>query len=518
MKWIGQHIVDLIARFRSDVYLEDISSGTIASGGNLGLDSNNKIVKAEEASGDITGVTAGTGLSGGGTSGAVTLNVDAEQTQIVGVGTITTGVWNGDAITAAYIAAAQTNITSLGTLTALTVDNIGINGDTITASGDLTISATGNDVSVDTDNFVISSSVSQKPFLELKNTHSDNKGSILQFTKDKGAAGADNDTIGFIKFVSDDAAQTQTVFARITGQVSEADNSDEAGKLALTVANDGTLRNGITMEGSKATAAEVDVTIANGAASVTTLAGTLTMGSTATIDNSGVWVGGVIPSAKLDADTAHLSGAQTFTGTKTLNSFKGTGGATVTNILDEDAMGSDSATALATQQSIKAYVDTRLHYIHTAYKAQTGMDTERYVSLVDADREATGEDNVAIVAIIPATGVLKRVIVNSSSDLSGKEWTYKLKRIPSGTAYTSEILVATVVKDAGGASNTNSIVDFVTDDGTTNDLDFESGYSTSTQITAGDRVLFSVQANSPPSGQPKMNLTLVFEIDDATVL
>ena len=30
----------------------------------------------------------------------------------------------------------------------------------------------------------------------------------------------------------------------------------------------------------------------------------------------------------------------------------------ITSILDEDAMGSDSATALATQQSIKAYVDT----------------------------------------------------------------------------------------------------------------------------------------------------------------
>ena len=75
-----------------------------------------------------------------------------------------------------------------------------------------------------------------------------------------------------------------------------------------------------------------------------------------------VWDGsditsGTIVSARLDADTAHLSGSQTFTGTKTLNSFKGTGGATVTNILDEDAMGSDSATALATQQSIKAYVD-----------------------------------------------------------------------------------------------------------------------------------------------------------------
>jgi hypothetical protein len=64
MKWIGQSVYDFISRFRNDVYLENIQSGTIASGGNLGLDSNNKIVKAAEATGDITGValTAGTGI------------------------------------------------------------------------------------------------------------------------------------------------------------------------------------------------------------------------------------------------------------------------------------------------------------------------------------------------------------------------------------------------------------------------------------------------------------------------
>ena len=74
---------------------------------------------------------------------------------------------------------------------------------------------------------------------------------------------------------------------------------------------------------------------------------------------TGTWQGTAVASAYLDADTAHLSGSQTFSGTKTLNSFKGTGGVTVTNILDEDAMGSNSATALVTQQSVKAYADTK---------------------------------------------------------------------------------------------------------------------------------------------------------------
>jgi hypothetical protein len=47
-------------------------------------------------------------------------------------------------------------------------------------------------------------------------------------------------------------------------------------------------------------------------------------------------------------------------GTLAFDSLKGTGATTVTNILDEDNMASDSATAIATQQSIKAYVDSQV--------------------------------------------------------------------------------------------------------------------------------------------------------------
>ena len=114
--------------------------------------------------GDITGVTAGTGLSGGGTTGTVTLNVEASQTQItsvgaLGAGSISSGFGNidvgsssidGGTITGTFAGnitgnvtgnasgtaatvtgAAQSAITSVGTLTSLTT------------SGDVTLPATG---------------------------------------------------------------------------------------------------------------------------------------------------------------------------------------------------------------------------------------------------------------------------------------------------------------------------------------------------------------------------------------
>jgi len=78
MKWIGQQIYDLASRFRNDVYLEDISTGTIASGAHLGLDSNNKIVKAVDgaasasAAGKVELATTGEADTGTDTTRAIT--------------------------------------------------------------------------------------------------------------------------------------------------------------------------------------------------------------------------------------------------------------------------------------------------------------------------------------------------------------------------------------------------------------------------------------------------------------
>lgn len=75
MRFITQFIQTLISRFRNDVYLEATESGTIASGGNLGLDSNNKIVKAAEvgSSVDLTSEVTGVLPVANGGSGASTL-------------------------------------------------------------------------------------------------------------------------------------------------------------------------------------------------------------------------------------------------------------------------------------------------------------------------------------------------------------------------------------------------------------------------------------------------------------
>jgi trimeric autotransporter adhesin len=61
MKWIGQHIYDLVARFRNDVYLEDLSTTTETNV--LVVDSDGKVSKTTVITGDVTGVTEGDNIT-----------------------------------------------------------------------------------------------------------------------------------------------------------------------------------------------------------------------------------------------------------------------------------------------------------------------------------------------------------------------------------------------------------------------------------------------------------------------
>jgi|10_taG_2_1085330.scaffolds.fasta_scaffold02955_2 hypothetical protein len=140
------------------------------------------------------------------------------------------------------------------------------------------------------DTVTFTSANSTDPLIEIKNTTSDTNGARLRFSKDKGSAGADGDIIGNIEFIGDDAGQTQTTFAKIVAQVSEADNTDEAGKLSLYVAeSDGTtttLTAGLVLEGEHATDGEVDVTIGAGASSTVTIPGSIDLAGDIDVDGT----------------------------------------------------------------------------------------------------------------------------------------------------------------------------------------------------------------------------------------
>ena len=197
MKWIGQNIYDYISRFRSDVYLEDISTGTIASGGNLGLDSNNKIVKATEASGDLTSIVAGTGLSGTSLTGPIpTLNVDAAQTGITSLGTL-----NSLAVTSA---------SDLGsaamTLTNADIDQIAldINANNTTANVidiNAVEASSGNVIFIDSADAVNEINIDKDYSRTVSHT-----GQVIKIASDKTATTADSQTYsqtGLISSVSD---------------------------------------------------------------------------------------------------------------------------------------------------------------------------------------------------------------------------------------------------------------------------------------------------------------------------
>ena len=309
MKWIGQNIYDLASRFRNDVFLENISTGTIASGAHLGLDSNNKIVKAVDGGGDLTSIVAGTGLSGTSLTGPIpTLNVDASQTQITGVGTITTGVWNGTAIASAYLDSDTAHLsgtqTFSGTKTFSSTISGSIDGQAATvatiaglAPNTATTQATqpaiesigtdGDTLTILADELLMSNATADAPIIKLVNITDDDQASQLIFEKlrdDDAVATGQN--IGEIWFRGQDSAQNTQNYGFVLGEIDVSTSGQESGKVSLGIANhDGGNGRGLILTGGSEND-EVDATLGLGANSVVTIPGNIDLAGDIDVDGT----------------------------------------------------------------------------------------------------------------------------------------------------------------------------------------------------------------------------------------
>ena len=241
MKWIGQHIWDFISRFRGDVYLEATETGTIASGGNLGLDSNNKIVKAAEvgSSVDLTSEVTGVLPVANGGSGASSLTDNSVLT--------------------------------------------GTGASPITAEANFTYSGTALSVNAITSTFTNATN-SQ---VIITNTGANSAGGVIDLKNERSAC-VDGDAAGRIRFYGNDDAGNDTLVSYIASDIVETANGSEFGSFNINMMSGGQAdRTGLNLASSAGNDI-INVDIGYGATSTTTIKGTLTMGSTAFVNNSGV--------------------------------------------------------------------------------------------------------------------------------------------------------------------------------------------------------------------------------------
>tara|TARA_Y100000593_G_scaffold69308_1_gene127307 strand:- start:1216 stop:4014 length:2799 start_codon:yes stop_codon:yes gene_type:complete len=271
--------------------------------------------------------------------------------------------------------------------------NINISGETNTTSG-----AYSSTINLDSSPTLTSSSASQ-PVLTLENNANDTTGGSIKFIKDKGGAGADGDDIGSILFSGDDSGETETDFAKILAEVGEADNTDEAGKLTLSVASsNGTttgLEAGLVLTGHK-TGDYVDVTLGTGANSTVTIPGDLQVtGATTTVNTTDVSIADV-------AMTLAVSGGLTNQGAdKEDITFSVANGGTVATFT-HNTHGFNNSEFIYIQDAHATYLPDGM------YKIQSQADANTYTVVAQSSNSTGGA----------VTGTAGVAVTNYNSDNS----------------------------------------------------------------------------------------------------
>lgn len=225
-------------------------------------------------------------------------------------------------------------------------------------------------------------------------------------------------------------------------------------------------------------------------------------------------------------------------GTIILENLKvGTSGSTVTTILDEDNLSSDSDTALATQQSIKAYVDSELTAVSTTSISQGDSN----VTVVDSGTgnvtiEVDGTDRITTVAATTTTATGHSLVIGAGSNSAGGSIKF-LEGTDNGTngvtllgpASTADVTVTlpaatdTLVGKATTDTFTNKTFDV---EGTGNSIsnidvaDLKSGVLDTdlTSVSGSDDTLASAKAIKTYVDSQVTAQDLDFATDDSTAL
>jgi len=438
MKWIGQNIYDYISRFRNDIYLEGISTSTETD--MLVVDSNNKVSKRA--------------------IDAITVDVSDFMT-------------NGSD---------NRILTATGTDAMNAEANLTFDGSTLSLTGDLSVTG---------DTVTFTSANADDPAVIIQNTTSDAEAARLQFIKNRGADGVDNDNVGEIEFWSyDDGTPTLQQYGRITTKIHDATSDEESGQFNVNVAShDGGLNTGLKLTGGSVDA-EVDVEIGRGAASVTDIQGTLSMGGTNTINNSGVVQ--VAAQNVIDHDQlANFAANEHFTqanittvGTITSGVWRGT--AINSTYLDADT----------------AHYSAQKQLTYHSYKADQDT-TKTYLGLLDADSEETATSSkVDLPLTAPVAGKLLKVFLRSNKNLNSHTLTWRLETISSGANFSSTPAVIGTQSGAGCQNTTMTTYDFTTG--------LDSGTNA---IAAADAVHLSLQSDTDFGSNVIYYVTCLWEWD-----
>ena len=178
--------------------------------------------------------------------------------------------------------------------------------------------------------------------------------------------------------------------------------------------------------------------------------------------------------------TLNVSGAATLSTSLTLAS-----GATVTAVLDEDGMASNSATALATQQSIKAYVDAQVTASDLDFQADSGgalsidLDSEILTLSGGTGIDTSGSGNTVTIAI--DTGTV--VTLNDTQILTNKTLTSPTITSPT---LTGPITIDTLTLDDNTISTNASNADLELNPNGTGSIQLQANTEVTGTLTTDD--------------------------------